>query len=440
MGLLDYQNFLINESVKADAAFDAQDVVDAVQKLAKKVVVKEGKSVFEIWVYLDDRDSQSKKIDDVLKANGFEIQKVQRAVSKGAPVTEFTLDNTLIRLVFKPIGGQASTTLHSTITELIPVLLWKAGYNGSSDADTMLEVCKSVDLNSITWAGAKDGEAAAKYLDMFDDAPLYKEKMENAYGIYQWLKQTASADIIWCYRAKPFNISKNSRADLVVVPSSGNPYGVSLKAKSGSGKVRKMSSTFPELCRFIGGSLFDDAIAWAWDSIYSQYIKNYISEFPESADELNKINAKNYWSPGAKSAEQKKVVEVLDYYFKKDKNGVDKSYYDLQLKVREMICNTVTNDSVKWIDFLKDKTGIGSSFPVRVVEAKGTNAVEIHEDTEDSITATLDSKPVTATGNPNSPKRFTVTFGDTTFTYDVWNSQGGNKIAGFFNFAIAQIG
>jgi hypothetical protein len=440
MGLLDYKKFLINESVKADATFDAQDIVNAVQKLAKKVVVKEGKSVFEIWVYLDDRDSQSKKIDDVLTSNGIQIQKVQRAVSKGSLVTEFTLDGKAIRLVFKPIGGNASTTLHSTITELVPILLWKAGYNGSSDADTMLSVCKEVDLNSITWAGPKDAEAAAKYLDMFDDAPLYKEKMENAYGIYQWLKQTPTTEIIWCYRTKPFNLPSKSRADIVVVPTTGDPYGVSLKAKSASGKVRKMSSTFPELCRFIGGSVFDDAISWGWDAIYSQYIKNYIAEVPESADELNKINAKNYWSPGSKSPEQKKMVEVLDYYYAKNKNSVDESYYKLQTKVKDIICGIVTSDTANFIAFLKDKIGIGSAFPVRVVEAKKTNAVEIHEDTEDSIAATFAETPVTAADNPSSPKRFSIKFGTTEFVYDVWNSQGGNKTAGFFNFVIAQIG
>ena len=280
MGLLDYKSFL-NESknLNSNLSFKPNDIVDAVTGLAKRIVTKPGRGLFEIWVYLEDRDSQIPQIDKILEDDGISIAKITRAVSKGAQCTEFFLDGTLIRIVFKPTGGTAAATMNSTITELVPVLLWKNKYNGPCDPDTMLEACKSVDLDTVTWAGAADKKAAADYLDLFSESSAFKDKMSNAYGIYNLLIQDSIKDMIWCYRTKPGKIPQNSRADLAIIPDSGEPFGVSLKAKaSNSAKVRKMSSTLPELCRFIDIKHLDTIKMWGWENVYEPILTEYISE------------------------------------------------------------------------------------------------------------------------------------------------------------------
>ena len=441
MTLLNYKSFL-NESQKSDITFEPKDIVDSVTGLAKRVVTKPGRGVFEIWVYLEDRDSQIPKIDKFLEDSGISITKVTRAVSKGAQCTEFFLDKTLIRIVFKPTGGTAAATMNSTITELIPVLLWKSKYSGPADPDTMLEACKSVDLNSVTWASAADKKAAADYLDLFAESTAFKDKMNNAYGIYTLLIQDSIKDMIWCYRTKPLDIPRNSRADLAIVPDKGEPFGVSLKAKaSNSAKVRKMSSTLPELCRFIDIKHLDIIKNWGWENVYKPILTEYISENPEQEKLLSTITANNYWDPGKTSKEKSLLIDVITIMSKKDPKRMDQiGYYKLQEYVKNYICDIVKTDTDTFIEFLKDKIGIGSSFPVKVIVAQGSSAKELHEETEDSLAATFTQTPVIATTNPNSIKAFMVSFGDTKFTYSVMNTQGGVKTANFYNFVIEQIG
>lgn len=442
MALLDYKSFVLNENASLDDKFDAKDVANAIEKMSKKISITEKKSTFEIWAYLDDRDSQSKKIDDVLKSNGFNIQKVKRA-SSSTPVTEFMLDSLLIRVVYKPIGGQAATTLHSTITELVPILLWKANYSGSADPDTMMEVCRNVDLNSITWAVAKDAETAAKYLDEFDQAPLYKEKMENAYGIYQMLKEYNPTDLIWCYRVKPYDIPAKSRADVYVESADSKPFGISVKAKSGSSKVRKMSSTFFELESFVGGKYLDDLVKWGWSAVYSGILNQYIADGGQ--EENPAIDESNYWSKSGRSpVKNKQLVSILDEMWNKNKKAIDEAgYYKIQDEVRSAICKIINENPFLWEEFLKEKIGLKTVFPVKVIEAKGSTAKEIHDDTEESISATIAERPMVAETVKTNLKSFIVKFGDdkkNEFLFDVWNDGGGNKTAAFYDFRIAQIG
>jgi hypothetical protein len=448
MSLLDYKSFLLNESIlnegkSEDEKFNSQDIVDAIKKFTTKIKIEEKRNTFEIWTYLKDRDSQAGQINELLKKEGFEIDTVMRSSSGSFPATEFYLDGILIRIVFKPTGGQQMTTLNSTITELIPILLWKAGYSGPADPEAMIIACRTVNLSLVNWASKSDMAAAEKYLDMFEESPMYKEKMENAYGIYQWILSQSPKDLIWCYRVKPYNVPAKSRADLYLEPSAGSPFGVSVKAKStGSAKVRKMSSTFFELTSFYGEKWLDDVVKWGWDNVYSGLVNQYISEFPEDAA-AKKITESNYWTKKGRAPQKNKdLLKIIDHYWKKDPKNLDQlGYYKIQSYVRDTIANMAKVQPDTWTAFIKDKTGIGSVFPVKVVEAFGSKAHEVHTDTEDSIAAVIESRPVTTESSKTSIKSFSVTYGsEGTYVYDVWNDGGGNKTAAFYDFRVAQIG
>jgi hypothetical protein len=439
MELLDYQSFL-NEGKNTDAEFDAKDVIQTIQKLSKKIDVKDKRNSLEIWVYLDDRDSQSKTIDKELQNMGIEVEQVRMSISS-YPISEFVLDGQTFRLVYKPVAGQAATTLHSTITELVPVLLLKAGYTGSPDPQTMIEACRSVNLDRVSWAGGTDMETAKKYLDMFEDAPLYTEKMGNAFGIYQWCKSQNPKDLVWCYRVKPGNVPANSRADLYLEPSQGAPYGVSVKAKStASAKVRKTSSTFFEFCDYMNPKLLEDIKTWGWDTIYKGIVDEAIQKNPEDKN-LAKINQSNYWNVGSKTAENKLLVAILDAKDKENSKSLDEiGYYKIQEKIRDGIAEEIRKSPDKFAAFLKLKMGISDKvFAVKVVEARGTNAYEVEDDSEESLSAILDERPIVSKIGP-SLKRIEAYFGKHKFDFDIWNSEGGNKTASFYKFRIAQVG
>lgn len=444
MSLLDYKNFILNEGKANDEKFDPEGIVKKIKEFAVKIKTENKKNLFEIWAYLKDRDAQAPKINQVLVNNGFEIEQVMRSSSGSFPATEFTLDGKLIRVVFKPTGGQQMTTLNSTITELVPILLWKAAYTGPANPDTMLIACRTVDLSSITWVSNSDQEAAAKYLDMFDESPSYKVKMENAYGVYRWLLTQTPKDLIWCYRLKPYDVPAKSRADIYLEPADGSPFGVSVKAKSsGSSKVRKMSSTFFEITKFYGGNWLNDTIKWGWDNVYSGLVQQYISEFPAEAETLKTLDASNYYVMGSRSPQKdKKILNVLQYYWGKDKKGLDElGYYKIQGYVRDTIANMAQQSPDVWSAFIREKTGLGSVFSVKVVEAVKDVAKEIHSDSEDSISAVIESRPITSSTSNNSLKSFSVKYGkEETYNYDVWNDSGGNKTAAFYDFRIAQVG
>lgn len=440
MNLLDYNNFLINEGKNTNDGFDAKDIVNTITKIAKKIDVKDKRNSKEIWVYLDDRDSQSKRIDDEMIKMGFEVDRVRMSISS-YPVSEFNANGQIIRLIYKPVAGQAATTLHSTITELVPVLLWKAGYNGSPDPTAMIESCRSVDLNKISWAGSTDQQTAAKYLDMFEDAPLFKEKMENAYGVYQWCKTKNPKDLIWCYRVKPGKVPSNSRADLYLDPSKGSPFGVSVKAKStNSSKVRKTSTTFYEFCDYMDPKLLITIKEWGWDTIYKGIVDEAIQKNPEDKN-LQKISKTNYWNVGSKTAENKLLVSLLDAKEKENSKTLDTiGYYKIQEKVRDLIAESIKQNPDKFATFLKQKMGISENvFSVVVLEAQGTNAKEIDDDSEENLSLILNERPIVTKIGP-SLKRIEIFFAQHKFDFDIWNSMGGNKTASFYKFRIAQVG
>ena len=90
---------------------------------------------------------------------------------------------------------------------------------------------------------------------------------------------------------------------------------------------------------------------------------------------------------------------------------------------------------------MKEKIGIGNNvFPVRVVIGKGSEAHEEKDDSESSVAAKLEQKPITTKVNPKSLKRFMVYYDKDESKFDIWNDIGGNKTAKFFRFRIAEIG
>jgi hypothetical protein len=444
MSLFDYKSFILNEGKIEDEKFNPEDIVKAVEKFAEKIKIDQKRNILEIWAYLKDRDSETEKIDKFLKDNGHEIQKVMRASSGSTPATEFTLDGILIRLVFKPFGGQQMTTLNSTITELVPILLWHAGYNGSPDPIAMITACRSVNLSKVSWASPNDAATAEKYIDMFQDSSLFNEKMENAYGIYQWLLGQNPIDLIWAYRAKPagWGIEAKSRADIVVVTDK-SAFGVSVKAKSSaSSKVRKMSSTFFEALRYFGGSYIDDARIFAWNNVFSGMIQEYISDKPEDEDEMKKITVDNCWGLSDRTQDiNKSLLKVIEYLYKKDAKKTDENgYYKLQAGARDILAKMIEAKPDTWVSFIKEKAGIGLVFPVTVVIAIKTTAKEIVEETEDNVSATLNKRPIVVKSITTNNKSILVSYKDDKKTYEIRNNSGGNKTAVAYRMAIDEVG
>jgi hypothetical protein len=440
-----YEEWLVlYEKTKNEDLSSTQDIVDAVNNFAKRIKIEKKKGVFEVWVYLEDRESQAPKINDIFKDAGFEIEQNMRSFSQSYPVTEFMMDGLMIRVIFKPLGGQQATTLNSTITELIPILLWKANYTGGPDSKTMLEACRKLDLSTVTWSTRADKEAAEKYLDIFEDSSLYEEKMQNAFGIFRWIQSQKPKNLIWSYRVKPVipgGLVPDKRADIVVEDEDGY-YGISLKAKtSGSAKIRKMSTTFFEVLRFFDNKYTEEAKTHAWNNVFSSMIQEYKNIFPDNKN-VDIINQNNFWDlVGPKQIIHKQLDKIIEEMYKLDPKHLDEiGYYRLQSGAREILAKIIKEEPDRWIEFFKNKMGMENVFPVKVIVVIKDQATEMDEDTIENIAGVLDKRPVTVDIVKTNKKSIKVSYDDYVQTFEIRNNSGGNKTNVIYRMAIDQVG
>jgi hypothetical protein len=451
MKMLKYKEFTewINEAAKTSEDFN--DIIEFVKKISAKIKT-EGKVTQKIYIYLKDRASDSKSIIAELEKLGFNPEEITSSAST-FPQTQFYINGKRILFIYKPIGGQAGTTLNSTITELVPCILFSYNYQGTNDPNEMLEFILTIkDLSKCVLSG--DIKAAIKNMESFETSPLFDEKMQNAFAIFNWLKQesvkTKIDQVIWSYRAKPAGVPKNSRADLVVFGESN--YGISLKAGSTKGaKFRKMSSTFYEYCDIVGSGLEQHTKDLIWNKVVHPFLSTQSRKNPEYKSIVRHINKNNYTNKGKTGKEEKMLQDLYIKIAKEDPKSVNDLYYEAQLLVREAITNSIKTNPEYFKQLLYAKLGLENVFPVRTLVAIKDTATEEISDSEDNMKAIIDEttnfNPI---ASPKSKKRFTIDLGTSeikTFDFDVWCSQtldssieGGVKIGLPLKFRIAMVG
>jgi hypothetical protein len=168
-----------------------------------------------------------------------------------------------IKISYKPTagsGGMGETTLNSTITELVPILAFNAGLRyGPGQRNVVRDInqlYKSISESSDTsvYVTNDDQKAGAKFIKQMTSSSKYKEKMEAAMGVLQFLseknKEVPIKKLYWGYRSKPKGVPNTHKGDIFVEFSGGGMLGVSVKAGS-------VSSKEPQLNTYVG-KMFDD--------------------------------------------------------------------------------------------------------------------------------------------------------------------------------------
>lgn len=452
-GFKSYDDFL-NEMTIIDKKlndYSVTDIIELIDYFIKKTEspgkidkTKESSQLLELYIKLSNRSEQAQEINEHLKKQGIAIE-VKKTSDSSYPITEFFKDKLRVKLIFKPIGGAADTTLNSTITELVPILLFYSNLNVTPDTSNMMNACYAgIKSNQIEWASNQDKKSAEHYLDKFETSALFEEKMLNAYHIYQKLLTYDPEKLIWCYRVKPANVPINSRADIYVQPKHGDAFGVSLKAgKTGAAKFHVLNSSFTEFCRIVNPKTLDEIKEWAWSSVYNNILQEYIAQNPNKAKELSKINSDNYWDYGKNTSTTKEMKRVLDFMYEQNPKEIDKQGYDEILsKTRELVKRDILDHPYKFVEFLKEKMGISdNTFPVRTVIVTKKSAEEHDDVSEESMLATFEKEPIQIEISKTAKSDIYINFGDSEkFKFQLRNSMGGNKTAGFFNLKFSIIG
>lgn len=203
----------------------------------------------KIKIESDDRDSVYTQVPKILKEYSLSYTKTDDG-SVGSYDIKF--DSFTVRLLFKnKSGGMSETTLNSTITELVPCILFidkKTNLikNKTTKKD-FLKVIKYLkdNPNSKVYVGS-DAKPGMEFIKEMSGSSKFVEKMINAKGILDYLVKLNGeqeiTNLYWAYRGKPTGVVNNHKGDVFVKFKNGKMLGVSLKAGTGKSEEPKLNT------------------------------------------------------------------------------------------------------------------------------------------------------------------------------------------------------
>ena len=104
------------------------------------------------------------------------------------------------------------TTLNSSITELFPCISFEKGYS-PRNAEDFHKYLLDIDVSKLKCVNTKDTANTQETINKADTSSKFTEKMDNAIGILQYLKDASKdksiSEVYWGYRAKPVGVPNN---------------------------------------------------------------------------------------------------------------------------------------------------------------------------------------------------------------------------------------
>jgi hypothetical protein len=193
---------------------------------------KSPKSRVQIKVVSDDRDTDRDEILRRLKNAG--ISANTTSTSSSVDPIDGNHDGKNFRINVKPkSGGMGESTLNSSITELFPCIAFEKKLNPTSVEDFMKKLM-SVDISTCKCIIKSDLPAAEATVNGAELSSKFKEKMENALGILNFINDQHNdksiKNVYWGYRGKPKGVPGNHPGDMFIQYTDNMWLGVSLKA------------------------------------------------------------------------------------------------------------------------------------------------------------------------------------------------------------------
>lgn len=305
----------------------------------------------------DDRPKVKKQVEADLVKAGFDVSSSRTGGSVGS--SEVSVDNHNVKITYKPTsGGMSETTLNSTITELAPALAFQAKKKFRS-ADDFYEFLANTKGNSYgVYVNDKDAKAGKEFIDTMPTSSKFKEKMENAMAILDYLNDEHSKNpikqVYWGYRAKPEGIASSHKGDLFIEYKNGNMIGVSLKAGSANSSEPQLNTYVNKFFDDYGRSSDKDKLK---DKIYKEV--------------HSKVGLPKNWED--RSQKKDSIEKILD--FKEADSATYDALYDKQLEiVRQALIDAAASNLDDTIDYIKKQIlKKDENVPLVVVKAYGKN-------------------------------------------------------------------
>ena len=389
---------------------------------------KSTKSAMVFYARSTDRPTTRKHIGNHLKSKKIAVV-VKKTSLSSEDITEFTIGGQMVRIVYKPMsGGMTETTLNSTITELVPCLMWLNKITEKNVDKLYEKILKLDNSKQKCYVNQSDAKSGVEFIEQFPQSSKYKEKMTNAIAIKDFLddtnKKKSIKNVYWTYRAKPAGIPPNSPADIVIFFNDGSKLGVSLKA---GGETTK-------------------------EPLLNTYVNKVFYSFEPAGNEIIKLRKKLYdltYSkiPGLdrhydEAAWRTKTFEVLDKFEREDIKNYEK-FYDKNLNhIREQLGKMFIKDVKKFIKYCRSEILKQSDVPIIIIKAFGKDYKEVKDGNRLGVLLSQVTK-VTFETSPSSKQNFDLCLYNKskkigTMNMAVRSNKVGvqHKLGQFFNLAV----
>ena len=313
-----------------------------------------------IIVRSKDRESDRDEILRNLRQVGIPAQ-LGSAQSSVDPI-DGTHDGKSFRIFLKPVsGGMQETTLNASITELFPCIAFELNHSPKSPRD-FHEFLLSVNVKSLKCVGSKDIAAAEETINKADTSSKFEEKMNNAIGIYQFLKDSAAdkpiKSVFWGYRQKPSGVPKNHPGDMFIEYNDRKMLGVSLKAGGKKTSEPQLNTYVTPIFKAFKG---DRKLAQLMKIVYSQVYSKIEGMPPEN-----------------KFTRDRKTQQVLRDFDKKNNVEYEKMYNQYLEIMRGGVITLFNSNKNKTIDYIKTEVlRDAPDVPTIVIKAVGSSYEEV---------------------------------------------------------------
>jgi len=203
---------------------------------------KSPRSRVVIKVVSDDRDSDRDEILRRLKNAGIAANIFSTQTTSVDPI-DGDFDGRKFRISVKPkSGGMGESTLNSSITELFPCIAFEKNLNPTSVEDFMKKLM-NIDLSKCKCIIGNDIDAAKITVNSAERSSKYKDKMENALGILDFIndqhKDKSIKNVYWGYRSKPTGVPSNHPGDIFIEYTGIEPKWLGVSLKAGGKKTKE---------------------------------------------------------------------------------------------------------------------------------------------------------------------------------------------------------
>lgn len=334
------------------------------------------KTVLIVRAQTNERDSVKKDIEERLSNANIDYELSISGGSVGSTIVSFGQHK--IQITYKPIsGGQSEATLNSTITELVPCLAFMSKKRFANIDDLYDFVSQTSGNEYGVYVNGKDAETGKQYIERMPTSSKYKEKMENALAILDYLndlnRDTPIQQVFWGYRAKPAGVSASHKGDLFIKFKNGNMLGIAMLGVSI--KVGAENTHEPQLNTFVN-KFFD---SFGYKTEKDQLKLNVFRKVHSN------LALPNDWDSRPK---KKSSLNVITEFKKNNPREYEKFYDDMLEMVRDSLVKAAGKNKDRTLDYIKRHVlKKDDKVPLVVVKAIGTTYKMITD--EDDLGAFL---------------------------------------------------